>query len=182
MNAKPKSIVYNCDCMEYMRTLPDKYFDLCIADPPYGIDINSSGRLVREKGREYKGWDKGIPDSSFFREMMRVSSHQIIWGANHFISQMPFNSSSWVVWDKKQPENLSFAMCELAWTNIERSAKIFRYSPSLQTATEEKIHPTQKPIALYEWLIKNYAPQGGGNLRPYDGKPKQPYRSLPHGV
>lgn len=178
----PKSEVYNCDCMTFMQGLKDNAFDLCIADPPYGIDINSSGRLVREKGREYKGWDKGAPDSAFFREMMRVSRNQIIWGANHFISQMPLNSSSWVVWDKKQPENLSFAMCELAWTSSERSAKIFRYSPSAQTATEEKIHPTQKPIALYEWLLKNYAPQGGGNFRPYDGQSVEPHCSMANGV
>lgn len=165
-----KSEVYNIDCMEYMKTLPDKCFDLVIADPPYGIDINTSGRLVREKGMTYKDWDKNAPDKSFFDEIQRVSKNFILWGANHYIDKIPFCSKAWIVWDKQQPEKLSFAMCELALTNYDnKTAKIFRYSPRKQTANEVRIHPTQKPIALYEWLLLNYAPQSGVIFDPMMG-------------
>lgn len=153
----PKSEIYNTDCLEYMRTLPDKAFDLCLADPPYGIDINSSGHLVREKGWEYKTWDKDAPSKEWFKELRRVSKHCIIWGANHFIDRVPINSKAWVVWDKRQPENFSFAMCELALTDFEdKTAKIFRYSPSQQSVTETRIHPClpkgQKVFINGEWM------------------------------
>ena len=166
----PKSEIYNIDCLEYMRTLPDKAFDICLADPPYGIDINSSGHLVREKGWEYKAWDKDAPSKEWFTELRRVSRHCIIWGANHFIDRVPINSKAWVVWDKRQPENFSFAMCELALTDFEdKTAKIFRYSPSQQSATETRVHPTQKPVALYAWLLKNYAKEGDRIFDPMAG-------------
>jgi site-specific DNA-methyltransferase (adenine-specific) len=137
---------------------------LAIADPPYGIDINSSGRLVKEKGREYKEWDTSAPDKEWFDELQRVCDHFILWGANHYIDRIPVCSKAWVVWDKNQPEALSFAMCELALSNFEdKTAKIFRYSPMRQNAEEIRIHPTQKPVALYAWIYKNYA-NGGGKI------------------
>lgn len=158
-----RSDVFNIDCMEYMRTLPDNYFQLAIADPPYGIDINSSGRLVKEKGRTYKEWDVSAPDKEWFDELQRVSEHFILWGANHYIDRIPVCSKAWIVWDKNQPENLSFAMCELALSNFnDKTAKIFRYSPMKQNADEIRIHPTQKPVALYAWILHNYAKSGGG--------------------
>lgn len=158
------------DCMVFMKQTPDKFFDICLADPPYGIDINSSGHLVREKGWEYKTWDKDAPSTEWFKELRRVSKHCIIWGANHFIDRVPINSKAWVVWDKRQPENFSFAMCELALTDFEdKTAKIFRYSPSQQSVTETRIHPTQKPVALYAWLLKNYAKEGDTIFDPMAG-------------
>ena len=165
-----KSEVFNTDCLEYMRTLPDNAFQLAIADPPYGIDINSSGRLVKEKGREYKELDTSAPEKEWFDELQRVCDHFIIWGANHYIDRIPVCSKAWVVWDKNQPEALSFAMCELALSNFDdKTAKIFRYSPMKQNAEEIRIHPTQKPVALYAWLLKNYAKPGDRIFDPMMG-------------
>ena len=159
------SEVFNTDCLEYMRTLPDKAFQLAIADPPYGIDINSSGRLVKEKGREYKTWDTSAPDKEWFDELQRVCDHFILWGANHYIDRIPVCSKAWVVWDKNQPEALSFAMCEMELTNFNtKTAKIVRTQSS-----EERIHPTQKPVALYAWLLKNYAKPGDRIFDPMMG-------------
>lgn len=140
--------------------MADKSVDLALCDCPYGIDICNSARLVREKGRTYKPWDKEAPKRRFFTELLRVSKNAIIFGANHFINRIPINSKCWIVWDKEQPEGLSFAMCELALTTFNRSAKIFRYSASRQTAKEKRIHPTQKPVALYHWIFKNFANKG----------------------
>ena len=164
------SEVHNIDCLEYMRTLPDNYFQLAIADPPYGIDINSSGRLIKEKGREYKDWDMSAPDKEWFDELQRVSEHFILWGANHYIDRIPICSKAWIVWDKNQPEALSFAMCELALSNFDNvTAKIFRYSPMKQSSVEDRIHPTQKPVALYAWLLQHYAKDGDRIFDPMMG-------------
>ena len=164
------SEVHNIDCMEYMRTLPDNYFQLAIADPPYGIDINSSGRLIKEKGREYKDWDMSAPDKEWFDELQRVSEHFILWGANHYIDRIPICSKAWIVWDKNQPEALSFAMCELALSNFDNvTAKIFRYSPMKQSSVEDRIHPTQKPVALYAWILQHYTKPGDHIFDPMMG-------------
>ena len=149
----PISEVFNMDCMEGMKQYPDKYFDLAIVDPPYGIDINKSGRLVSEKGWDYKDWDKHIPDSPYFLELKRVSVNQIIWGGNYF--DLP-PTKCFIIWDKQQPEGISFASCEFAWTSFDSVAKTFYRRPQ----GEERIHPTQKPVALYGWLLKNYAKEG----------------------
>lgn len=136
-----------------MREFPDKYFELAIVDPPYGIDINTSGRLVSEKGLEYKDWDKQVPDSPYFIELKRVSNNQIIWGGNYF--DLP-PTKCFLIWDKQQPEGVSFASCELAWTSFDSTAKTFYKRPQ----GEDRIHPTQKPVQLYKWLLKNYAKEG----------------------
>jgi len=144
----------NCDCMEYMKTCEDNSFDLAIVDPPYGININSSGRLGHYGGKG-KTWDNEIPDKPYFDELFRVSENQIIWGANYF--EMP-PTRCFYIWDKEQPEGVSFASCEYAWTSFDRSAKTFYMRP--QGADNERIHPTQKPVKLYEWLLKNNAEKG----------------------
>ena len=141
------------DCMEYMKTLPDKAFDLAIVDPPYGIDINSSGRLGHYGGK--KNWDAGIPSDEYFNELKRVTVNRIICGGNYF--GLPA-TRGFIIWDKQQPEGVSFASCEYAWTNFDRSAKSFYMRP--QDADPIRIHPTQKPVKLYEWLLKNYAKPG----------------------
>jgi site-specific DNA-methyltransferase (adenine-specific) len=140
--------------MELMKQYPDKHFDLAIVDPPYGIDINSSGRLGHYGGKD-KTWDSQIPDNSYFHELMRCSKNQIIWGANYF--GLPA-TRCFLIWDKQQPEGVSFASCEYAWTNFDQSAKTYYQRP--QNADAERIHPTQKPVKLYEWLLTNYAKQG----------------------
>jgi site-specific DNA-methyltransferase (adenine-specific) len=140
--------------MEYMKSLPDNAFDLAIVDPPYGIDINSSGRLGHYGGKNKK-WDSETPKQEYFDELFRISKNQIIWGANYF--NMP-PTRCFLIWDKEQPESVSFASCEYAWTNFDKSAKTYYQRP--QNADTERIHPTQKPVKLYEWLLTNYAKQG----------------------
>lgn len=142
---------YNMDCMEGMKEFPDKYFDLAIVDPPYGIGISTNP--VRQKHAK-KIWDKDIPSDDYFYELFRVSKNQIIWGGNYYI--LP-PTQNFIVWDKKQPENFSLAMCEVAWCSVQKPMKMFRYSVNNE---RNKIHPTQKPVALYKWILSNYANAG----------------------
>ena len=137
--------------MELMKRYPDNYFDLAIVDPPYGIDINSSGRLGHYGGKGKK-WDNEIPNDIYFKELNRVSKNQIIWGGNYFNLQP---TRCFLIWDKQQPEGVSFASCEFAWTSFNKSAKTFYMRP--QNADENRIHPTQKPKSLYQWLLTKYA-------------------------
>ena len=148
------STFYNEDCMEGMKRYPDKFFDLAIVDPPYGIGINSSGR-VGHYGGKGKKWDEQPPNEQYFTELLRVSKNQIIWGGNYF--DLP-PTRCFLIWDKKQPPGVSFASCEFAWTSFDASAKTFYMSPI--NIDEGRTHPTQKPIALYSWLLQNYAKQG----------------------
>ena len=150
------------DCMALMARYPDKHFDLAIVDPPYGISCgdNKSG-MGRRKGdakATYKmgDWDAVPPPPEYFDELRRVSKNQIIWGVNHYISRMPWNSPCWIVWDKKFSNDVSFAAVELAWTSFDRTAKRFECTP-LQGG---RIHPTQKPVELYAWLLANFAEPG----------------------
>lgn len=146
--------LYNMDCMKYMKGLEDNAFDLAIVDPPYGIEINKSGRLGHYGGKG-KTWDDETPTSDYFSELYRVSKNQIVWGANYF--GMP-PCRCFLIWDKQQPENVSFASCEYAWTSFDKSAKTYYQRP--QNADIVRIHPTQKPVKLYEWLLANYAKEG----------------------
>jgi len=146
----------NCDCMEYMATVPDKYFDLAIVDPPYGIGMDGNNNWSGSK-HEVKDWDNDAPSIEYFNELMRISKNQIVWGANHFISRMPFDSKCWLIWDKKN-DGFSFADGEMAWTSFDTAVRFFRYHRGQQT--DKRIHPTQKPVALYNWLLTNYAKKG----------------------
>jgi len=150
------------DCMNVMAEYPDGHFDLAICDPPYGINVgdNKSG-MGRRKGdakATYKmgDWDSQPPPDEYFRELRRVSKNQIIWGANHYIERMAWNSPCWIIWDKRYSNDVSFAAVELAWTSFRTTAKKFECTP-LQAA---RIHPTQKPVKLYDWLLANYAKPG----------------------
>jgi site-specific DNA-methyltransferase (adenine-specific) len=158
----------NEDNMLLMSRYPDKYFDLAIVDPPYGIDVTNQsqgkGGGVAKK-IEYKktDWDKYAPNNDYFQELIRVSQNQIIWGANHFISRIPFDSACWIVWDKDNGET-DFADCGLAWSSFKTAVRKFKWkwSGMLQQDMknkESRIHPTQKPVALYKWILKNYANQ-----------------------
>jgi len=163
-----ESIVFNEDCIEVMKRYPDKWFDLAVVDPPYGIDVAKTGKVGGNnagKAKDYgaKEWDKQPPNEEYFRQLFRVSKNQIVWGANHFISKMPHDSSCWLVWDKDNTGN--FADCELAWTSFDTAVRKFqwRWNGMLQQNMkdkEERIHPTQKPVALYEWILQNYAKRG----------------------
>ena len=155
------------DCMQGMKEFPDKYFDLAIVDPPYGIGENGDTNHTRSKlakAKDYKafsGNDLKPPDKEYFDELFRVSKNQIIWGANHFISKIPYDSSCWIIWDKDNGDN-DFADCELAWTSFDSAVRKFKYrwNGMLQENMknkESRIHPTPKPVALYEWLLNRYA-------------------------
>lgn len=146
-----QSIVTNEDCMALMARYPDKYFDLAVVDPPYGIGISSNP--VRQMHGK-KQWDNAIPTDGYFEQLIRVSTNQIVWGGNYFA--LP-PSQGFLIWDKKQPQDFSLAMCEFAWSSIQTPAKMFRFSVLTE---KNKIHPTQKPVALYDWIFKNYAKPG----------------------
>jgi len=140
-----------------MATCKDKQFDLAIVDPPYGIGVNHNmGRRKGDRPSSYKpaAWDSNPPDKSYFIELERISKNQIIWGANHFISLNPKDSSCWLLWDKKFSDEVTFAQFELAWTSFDSTCKKFDMFPN---GSEDRIHPTQKPVQLYKWLLKNYA-------------------------
>ena len=151
MKLTEKITITQEDNMELMSRYPDDYFDLAIVDPPYGIGISSNP--IRQKHQK-KYWDNAIPTKEYFNELFRVSKNQIIWGGNYF--DLP-PSRGFFIWDKKQPHDFSLAMCEMAWSSIQKPAKMW----SLSVLKEQnKIHPTQKPIQLYEWLLMNNAKDG----------------------
>jgi site-specific DNA-methyltransferase (adenine-specific) len=152
------------DCMEGMKQIPNKYFELAIVDPPYGIEINMN--MGRRKGQPKvhaeKKWDDGIPPPEYFTELFRISKNQIIWGGNYF--PLPL-TKSWIFWDKDFPDGVSFADGELAWTSFKTSVRKFKFkwNGMLQENMkdkEERQHPTQKPVKLYEWLLGKYAHPG----------------------
>lgn len=147
---------FNEDCMTGMARYPDKYFDLAIVDPPYGIErFKSGGSHVNKYGSSDGLWNNSKPSKSYFDELFRVSKNQIIWGGNNF--ELP-TSEYFIVWQKSNALNFSFAMCEQAWTNVKKPAKLFVHFHASETET--RIHPTQKPVALYKWLLTNYAKPG----------------------
>jgi len=138
--------------MNYMKDLSDNAFDLAIVDPPYGININSNMGLKKgqRKRHKEKSWDKKIPNKKYFDDLKRISINQIIWGGNYF----PLGISKHVIWwEKETPEGMSFSSGELAWTSYNMANRSYKR----RNITGYKIHPTQKPIQLYKWLLKNYA-------------------------
>jgi len=150
------SETYNVDCMELMAQYPDKHFDLAVVDPPYGLGksvVNSGGRFKRYYNIN-GNWDISIPNDFYFDELFRISKNQIIWGGNYF--NLPSNKC-FLIWDKLQPSGISFAMCEYAWCSFDKVAQIFKARTQGQ---EQRFHPTQKPVALYDWIFKHYAQEG----------------------
>jgi len=181
MNQRSSINIYNQDCMEAMRQMSDNEFDLAIVDPPYGIGEAAGKNKSRNKGfgsgnkkskkltysKDYgdKEWDNKPASKNYFMELKRVSKHQIVWGANHFIENIPnANSSCWIVWDKDNGQS-DFADCELAYTSFKTAVRKikWRWNGLLQQDMknkEHRIHPTQKPVKLYKWLLTNYAKEG----------------------
>lgn len=147
----------NEDNMAMMARYPDKHFDLALVDPPYGINVSLGGCGCREKkyNRTQKNnWDKETPSDLYWSELFRISKNQIVFGMNNF--SMP-KTQHFIVWDKKQPDGVTFAQAELLWTSFLGSSKIVRMSANGQ---DNRFHPTQKPVALYRLLLKNYAKEG----------------------
>lgn len=165
----PKIELLHIDCMEYMAGLPDKAFDLAIVDPPYGIGRDGAKRTTSKHGgrksHDFKGWDKKTPDATFFNELRRVSKNQIIWGANYFSEFLP-PSMGWIFWDKGQ--RICNSDGELAFTSFGRALRVVEYN-RVELLLEGTIHPTQKPVALYKWLLHNYAKPGDRILDTHGG-------------
>ena len=150
--------LHNIDCMQYLATLDDNAFDLAIVDPPYGIGEGKKTKRTRKKHNnkivhKNKDWDNSIPNKEYFKELKRVSKNQIIWGANYMVEHLP-PSMGWIFWEKKIGGDFSDG--ELAYTSFNRALKMF----TKWSGGNNKIHPTQKPIKLYEWLLMNYAKEG----------------------
>ena len=154
--------LYHCDCMELLRQTPDNYYSLALVDPPYGINFAKTHTGNGWIAREGKDWDKEIPSAEYFAELRRVSKNQIIWGANYMTEHLP-PSMGWIFWDKGQ-RNFSLADGELAYTSFQRALRVFTMPRGAHKAEDDKtggkIHPTQKPIRLYDWILKNYAKEG----------------------
>lgn len=163
---------YNIDCMELMRSLKDKSIDLAIVDPVYGgvtqggymKNAGSTQRLAKARSYNMALWQQPKTDSDYFKELFRVSRNQVIWGGNYFADMLP-PSQGWIVWDKQRAKGVKFADCELAWTSFNRATRIvrFRWDGFLQgdmKHREKRIHPTQKPVAVYAWILENYASKG----------------------
>ena len=158
------------DCVEAMAKMPDNAYDLAIVDPPYGIDwmsqVQNPNTGKNWKIYENKKWDKSIPSFDYFTELFRVSKNQIVWGGNYMTCFLP-PSPCWVIWDKMQ--EFSGAVFEMAWTSFVSPAKAFRLSRVQAYTNQDKIHPTQKPVALYKWLLHNYAKEGDKILDTHGG-------------
>jgi len=164
-------MIYNQDCLEAMKEMSDNQFDLAIVDPPYGIGFGEFNRTNKDsfgnrfKANKYKqgDWDNEIPKDEFFYEVIRVSKNQIIWGGNYFPCLWKKGCRGFIFWYKGNPVP-NFSDGELAWTSFNKVAKQFdfRYYGALEgkTSASKKVHPTQKPVALYEWLLMNYAKEG----------------------
>ena len=170
MKITNKIELYNCDNMELMAKYPDNYFDLAIVDPPYGIGfdgqkedkrVNGSGKYHQSKWsrkkHDFKGWDSSIPNKEYFTELFRVSKNQIIWGGNYFIEYL-YPSKGWIVWYKGQ-NDLTMSDCELAWSSFNKPTRQKELNRMALTI-EGTIHPTQKPVKLYDWIINKYATEG----------------------
>jgi site-specific DNA-methyltransferase (adenine-specific) len=150
--------IHNQDCLEAMKLMQDNQFDLAIVDPPYGIGESNKKQRTRKKHvnrvvHKAKEWDNEIPSSEYFKELKRVSKNQIVWGANYMVKYLK-PSMGWIFWEKKIGGDFSDG--ELAYTSFNRALKMF----TKWSGGNNKIHPTQKPIALYEWLLMNYAKEG----------------------
>lgn len=148
--------------MELMKRYPDNYFDLAIVDPPYGIERSGQTETFtknpkhKRKAHKHKNWDNEIPTKEYFKELFRVSKNQIIWGANYFVEHLNNSSMGWIFWYKGQ-EGLSMSDGEIAYSSFQKATRQVNINRGLISSNGGSIHPTQKPVKLYKWLLKNYA-------------------------
>ena len=155
--------ITNEDNMELMARYEDNYFDLAIVDPPYGIGIDGQkeskkGKKSDRKYHKQKQWDNAIPNKDYFKELQRVSKNQIIWGANYFVEHLTKGTKGWIVWFKGQI-GLTMSDCELAYSSFQRATRVVNIN-RVDLLKQNTIHPTEKPIRLYQWLLDNYAEKG----------------------
>ena len=167
INLTDKLHLHNCDNMELMRQTPDKYYDLAIVDPPYG-NIDAIGLIDnKKKGKQatkrtnYKLFENIAPDDEYYCELARVSKNQIIWGGNYFSDYLKPHGG-WIVWEKGVPEGMSLSQAELAWNSCLNSVRIVKvlWAGYKKADNEDRFHPTQKPVRLYDWLLMNFAKEG----------------------
>jgi site-specific DNA-methyltransferase (adenine-specific) len=157
--------LYNLDCMDAMRHIPDKYFALAICDPPYGIGQDGQKQQIcanpkhNRKYHKRKGWDRQPPPREYFAELERVSVNQIIWGGNYFVPMLNKGTKGWIVWDKGQ-HGLTMSDCELAYTSFDCPTRVVIINRAQLMSDGDTIHPTQKPVKLYRWLLQHYAKDG----------------------
>ena len=156
--------LYHCDCMELLKQTPDNYYSLALVDPPYGIgidgqkqSINLNNPKANRKAHDFKGWDNEIPTAEYFAELERVSKNQIIWGANYFVEHLHKGTKGWVVWYKGQ-EGLTMSDAELAYSSFDCATRVVKIN-RVELLKDGTIHPTQKPVKLYDWILHNYAKQ-----------------------
>lgn len=162
--------IYNMDCLDGMRLMKEQGIkaDWIITDPPYGISVNNNmGRRKGDAKSDYKKayWDKERLPKSYFDLMLETAGKCVIFGENYYTDYLP-PTKSWIVWDKLMSEDLSFSQVELAWTNADCMSKIFKCFPN---GSEKRIHPTQKPLALMEWILNKYTKAGDLILDPFMG-------------
>ena len=156
-------MITNEDNMELMARYKDNYFDLAIVDPPYGFGIDGKNKSKKgnKSDRKYhkqKQWDNSIPNKDYFNELQRVSKNQIIWGANYFVKHLTKGTKGWVVWFKGQI-GLTMSDCELAYSSFQKATRVVNIN-RVDLLKQNTIHPTEKPIRLYQWLLDNYAKEG----------------------
>ena len=166
---EPNIEFLNIDCLHYMKQCEDKQFDLAIVDPPYGINMDGDINIRKpdrkstwDKKEKYtrKDWDKETPSIEYWTELFRISKNQIVWGGNYFTDNLPI-SKCWVFWDKMFDKTFNFSHGELAWTSFDK--QLLKYTISSKAETrggKDRIHPTQKPKKLYEWLLTKFANEG----------------------
>ena len=161
-----RSAVFNADCVAGMKQYPDKFFHLAIVDPPYGIGVDGAIH-IRKPDRpstwdmvekyERKEWDRAIPTAEYWKELFRVSKEQIVWGGNYFTEFLP-PSKCWIFWDKLFDKTFNFSHGELAWTSFDKQLfKVTKSSKAETNGGKNRIHPTQKPVYLYDWCLKQFA-------------------------
>lgn len=175
VSTKPKIELLNTDCMEYMAGVPDKYFDLAICDPPYGIGEDGGNKFRGRKSDNHnkvvvhkkKSWDNSVPQKEYWNELFRVSKNQVVWGGNYFSEFLP-SRMGWIFWNKLIGGDFSDG--ELAWTSFNRALRMYTYSYHGDTkGGHTRIHPTQKPKSLYRYILKNYAKEGDKILDTHGG-------------
>ena len=158
---------YNIDCLEFMKSKPDKCYDLAIVDPPYGIDFAKTHSGKGWAVIEGKDWDKEIPPPEYWEQLFRISKNQIVWGGNYMTGFLP-PSMGWIFWDKGQ-RDFTLADGELAWTSFKKALRVFEYSRAKLNANRGGLHPTEKPVDLYRWILQNYAKEGDKILDTHGG-------------
>lgn len=173
MNNLPLNQIIHGDCLEVMKTFPDKSVDLVLTDPPYGLGIDgqslsvSSNPKHNRKAHEFLGWDSGIPSKEYFDEMFRISKNQIIWGGNYFLQHLSEGHKGWIVWDKGQ-HGLTMSDGELAYSSFDRPLRIMTYN-RVEILKDGAVHPTMKPLELFREILSKYSEEGMTILDPFGG-------------